>query len=399
MSEMSVNLSPGNGSSAAVDSGVDTSQAIEGSVAVAMSGGVDSSTVAALMQRRGIPIVGLTMQLWNQRRLAGHPGMPEHTHGRCCSLDDVYDARRVAEQLGIPYYVVNYEERFERDVVRNFVDQYLAGRTPIPCSLCNTFVKFDQLLITARQIGCERVATGHYARVRYDAATDKFQLWRGADLSKDQTFFLWGLTQEQLSRALFPLGELQKSEVRQLAASFGLGVADKPDSYEICFVPGNDYSAFLRAYLEEQGRTIPESTGELIDAKGRVLGEHTGIHQFTVGQRKGLGLGAVNSSGNPLYVLQIDSAHNRVVVGEDAELYRSELHATQAHWIAGEPPSEPVRTEARIRNRHVPAPAWAEALSGGRLRVTFDQPQRAITPGQSVVLYHGDLVLGGGWIE
>ena len=360
-----------------------------------MSGGVDSSTVAAMLQADGVPIVGLTMQLWNQRRLAGAPGMPERSQGRCCSLDDVYDARHVAEQLGIPYYVVNYEERFERDVVRNFVDQYLAGETPIPCSICNTSVKFDQLVVTARQIGASKVATGHYARVTHNPASDRYELRRGRDVHKDQTFFLWGLTQEQLSFALFPLGELDKDEVRARAAAFHLSVAQKPDSHEICFVPGNDYTAFLNAYFAERGEAVPDRAGDLVTTDGRSVGSHAGIQHFTVGQRKGLGV----AQANPLYVLQIVPATRQVIVGDEALLYRTELTARGAHWISGEAPSRPLRVTARIRHRHPPAPAWVEALPDQRLQVVFDAPQRAITPGQSVVLYDGDLVLGGGWIE
>src|SRR6201984_3300328 len=216
-----------------------------------MSGGVDSSTVAAMRAAEGHQVIGLTMQLWNQRRLASHEGMPESVQGRCCSLDDVYDARRVAETIGIPYYVVNHEDRFERDVVRPFVQEYLSGRTPIPCSLCNNHLKFDQLLTVARQIGAEAVATGHYARVEFDETGGRWLLKRPADHSKDQTYFLFGLTQEQLSRTLFPLGEMEKPKVRQIASDSGLYVANKPDSQEICFIPGGDYNAFLKAYLQE----------------------------------------------------------------------------------------------------------------------------------------------------
>src|ERR1051326_5038535 len=233
-----------------------------------MSGGVDSSTVAAMLRAEGHNVIGLTMQLWNQRRLAGREGMPESVQGRCCSLDDVYDARRVAQQIGIPYYVVNHEERFERDVVRPFVEQYLSGRTPIPCSLCNNHLKFDQLLVVAQQIGAGRVATGHYARVAYDHDRGRWLLKRPADLSKDQTYFLFGLTQEQLSRTLFPLGAMKK-----------------PDSQEICFVPGGDYKRFIDAYLAEQGESLPDTAGELVTTSGEVIGEHHGIHNFTVGQR------------------------------------------------------------------------------------------------------------------
>src|SRR5438309_8885126 len=239
-------------------------------IAVAMSGGVDSSTVGAWMRAERHNVIGLTMQRWNQRRLAGHEGMPESVKGRCCSLDDVYDARRVAEHIGIPYYVVNHEERFERDVVRPFVEEYLSGRTPIPCSLCNNHLKFDQLLVVAQQIGAERVATGHYARVTFDEARGRWLLKRPADRSKDQTYFLFGLTQDQLSRTLFPLGDMTKPQVRELARKHGLALAEKPDSQEICFVPGGDYKRFLDAYLAEQGESFPETAGELVTTNGRV---------------------------------------------------------------------------------------------------------------------------------
>src|SRR5947208_15384854 len=279
-------------------------------IAVAMSGGVDSSTVAAMLRADGHNVIGLTMQLSNQRRLACHQGMPESVRGRCCSLDDVYDARRVAETIGIPYYVVNHEERFERDVVRPFVAEYLSGRTPIPCSLCNNHLKFDQLQLVARQIGAERVATGHYARVAYDEARRRWLLKRPADHSKDQTYFLFGLTQEQLSRTLFPLGEMTKPKVRELARKQGLALAEKPDSQEICFVPGGDYKKFIDAYLAEQGEQLTDTAGELVTTSGEVIGEHGGIHNFTVGQRKGLGV----ATGSPLYVLGINGDKKQFVV-------------------------------------------------------------------------------------
>src|SRR5579864_3877416 len=247
------------GSSSIIDYQVflDLSQMPPQTIAVAMSGGVDSSTVAAMLRAEGYKVVGLTMQLWNQRRLAGHAGMPETVQGRCCSLDDVYDARRVAETIGIPYYVVNHQDRFERDVVRPFVQEYLSGRTPIPCSLCNNHLKFDQLLTMAQQIGADAVATGHYARVELNDENGRWLLKRPTDRSKDQTYFLFGLTQEQLGRTLFPLGGMTKPEVRELARKYGLALAEKPDSQEICFVPGGDYKNFLDAYLAEQGDSLP----------------------------------------------------------------------------------------------------------------------------------------------
>src|ERR1700684_3892465 len=246
-------------------------------IAVAMSGGVDSSTVAAILAQSGATVVGLTLQLWDQTRLAGKHGIPDAPKaGRCCSIDDVYDARRVAEHLEIPYYVVNQEERFERDVVRPFVDEYLAGRTPIPCSLCNNHIKFDQLLKTARSIGAERIATGHYAVNEFDPVRQRWILKRPADLAKDQTYFLFGLTQEQLARTLFPLGHMTKPEVREAARRHGLALAEKPDSQEICFVPGGDYKQFITAYLEEQGEATPDIAGELVAANGEVIGQHAG---------------------------------------------------------------------------------------------------------------------------
>jgi len=363
-------------------------------IAVAMSGGVDSSTVAAVLRAEGHNVVGLTMQLWNQRRLAGHEGMPEAVQGRCCSLDDVYDARQVAQTIGIPYYVVNHEERFERDVVQPFVQDYLSGRTPIPCSLCNNHLKFDQLLIVARQIGADTLATGHYARVEFDEGRSRWLLKRPADLAKDQTYFLFGLTQDQLSRTIFPLGGMTKPEVRELARKHGLALAEKPDSQEICFVPGGDYKRFLDAYLAERGEALPDTSGELVTTDGQVIGEHHGIHNFTVGQRKGLGV----ATGSPLYVIQINGDAGQVVVGPSEELYSKTLRVRRANLMAVEDLDEPLRVCAKIRHRHEPAPALLEKSSDEELLLTFDQPQRAITPGQAAVFYDGDVVVGGGWI-
>jgi tRNA-specific 2-thiouridylase len=357
-----------------------------------------------MLRDQGHSIVGLTMQLWNQRRLAGHAGMPESVQGRCCSLDDVYDARRVAETIGIPYYVVNHEARFERDVVKPFVSEYLAGRTPIPCSLCNNFLKFDEFLVMARQIGAEKIATGHYARVSYSEEAGRWLLLRPADHAKDQTYFLFGLTQEQLSRTLFPLGGMTKAEVREVARQHGLASAEKPESQEICFVPGGDYKRFIEAYLEEQGEGLPDSSGELVTATGETIGEHSGVHNFTVGQRKGLGV----ATGSPLYVIQIKPAGetgadraataNQVVLGPDDLLYSKTLRARDLNWISMESLTGPLRVSVKIRHRHEPALAWIENSAPGEVTATFDQPQRAITPGQAAVFYEGEVVVGGGWI-
>jgi tRNA-specific 2-thiouridylase len=364
-------------------------------IAVAMSGGVDSSAAAAMLAHQGGAVVGLTLQLWDQTRLAGKHGIPDAPKaGRCCSLDDVYDARRVAEHLGIPYYVVNQQERFEQDVVRPFVSEYLAGRTPIPCSLCNNHLKFDQLLQTARSIGADRIATGHYAINDYDTERSRWILKRPADRAKDQTYFLFGLTQQQLSRTIFPLGRLTKPEVREVARQRGLTLAEKPDSQEICFIPGGDYKQFLTAYLEEQGEQFPETAGELVASNGEIVGRHEGISNFTVGQRKGLGV----SSPSPLYVLNIDPASHRVTIGADAELATRKLRAHRLNWISIPELTVPMRVQAKIRHRHEPAWATVEPVGADEVMATFDEPQRAVTPGQSAVFYDGDEVVGGGWI-
>ena len=379
--------------------------------AVAMSGGVDSSTVAALLakdysnaQNGGSPrLIGLTMQLWNQRRLPGVQGLPEgagppgRASGRCCSLDDAYDARRVANFLGIPFYVMNFESRFEENVVRPFVERYLAGETPIPCSLCNTEIKFAQFIETAMQIGAERVATGHYARLRQDGRTGRYRMFAGRDHTKDQSYFLFGLTQEQLSRSLFPLGDLRKDEVRAIARAHHLPVAEKPDSQEICFVPSGSYRDFIEAYLAEQGKKLEGQSGEVVSTDGQVLGEHHGVHNFTIGQRKGLGF----ASGSPLYVIQIDPAHHRVVVGPNEELFHRRLTVRDINWICSVAPGDWVEARVKIRNKHVPAPARVEARHDSQAWVEFNEPQRAITPGQAAVFYSNDEeleVIGGGWI-
>lgn len=363
-------------------------------IAVAMSGGVDSSTVAALLKREGKNIAGLTMQLWNQRRLPELAGEP--VTGRCCSLDDVYDARRVAEHIGVPYYVVNLERQFEEHVVEPFVQEYLAGRTPVPCTRCNTFIKFDRFLQLADSVGATQIATGHYARVTRNAETGRFEMRTAVDLGKDQTYFLWGLTQEQLARTAFPLGEMTKPEVRALAEEFRLPVAQKHESYEICFVPNGDYAGFLDAYLKDKGLEPAKTEGAIVDAEGKELGRHAGSHHFTVGQRKGIGIAAKE----PLYVIATDVKTQRVTVGGNDDLLRGGLIASGINWVSWPGLTGARRVTVRIRNRHVPAAATIFPLEApDRAEIRFDEAQRAVTPGQAAVFYDGDLVVGGGWIE
>jgi len=352
-------------------------------VVVAMSGGVDSSVAAALLAQQGHDVIGLSMQLYDQ---AGREGQ---TFGTCCTIDDLHDARRVAAQVGFPHYILNFEAKFTETVVADFVREYAAGRTPIPCVHCNGDLKFATLVERAAGFDAAFVATGHYARVERDAVTSLFRLLRGMDASKDQSYFLFTLTQAQLAHAMFPIGGLDKASVRLRARDLGLVVADKPDSHEICFVPDGDHTAFLA----RQG--VARIEGEIRDPDGRVVGHHGGVQGFTVGQRKGLGL----SSSIPLYVVGIDVTENAVTVGPRAALDRHTLTASAVNWIAGTPPSTGARVTAQIRHRHTEAAASVEPVGTDRVSVVFDEPQPAVAPGQALVMYQGDEVVGGGWID
>jgi tRNA-specific 2-thiouridylase len=368
-----------------------------------MSGGVDSSTAAVILKEQGYDLVGCTMQLWDHRRNPEKDGKPQF--GRCCSLDDVYDARRVAEKLGFPYYVLNLQEQFERTVIEPFITDYLEGKTPIPCTRCNTFLKFDQLLVFGRKIGIDQVATGHYARVSHDP-DQGYVLMKSLHPSKDQSYYLFELTQEQLASIQFPVGDYEKSKVREMASSAGLSTAGKEESQDICFVPDGDYGRFIERHAGEVNKNLlpllerSAQPGPILFKDGTLIGTHPGIHRFTVGQRQGLGI----AHSRPLYVLRLDVQQNTVIVGYKEDLCSKGLTADRVNWVSGSVPEDPVKARVRIRSRHQEAPATITLEksngqgSGWQAKVLFDTPQMSVTPGQAAVFYQGDHVLGGGWI-
>ncbi|HEX7401913.1 MAG TPA: tRNA 2-thiouridine(34) synthase MnmA [candidate division Zixibacteria bacterium] len=359
-------------------------------VVVAMSGGVDSSLAAFLLHQKSYQVVGMSMKLWDYKEVGGQL----HPDGHCCSLDSLNDARAVCEKIGIPHYVVDLRDDFKKEVISDFVDEYLKGRTPNPCIICNTKIKWDSLWKKAQSVNADSIATGHYARVEYDRELNRFLLLKGVDSTRDQSYALWSLTQRDLSRSFFPLGDLTKKQVRDLAKGNGLKVADKEESEEICFVTDNDYPRFIREWLENQGKGGIKP-GPILNLKGEKIGEHPGIQFYTIGQRKGLKIAV----GRPLYVVRIDAERNVIIVGEDGDLFKSSFTVSNPNWIAFENLEKEIDCEIKIRYQHKPQKGRIYPLTGGKVKSRFNKPERAITPGQSAVFYKGEVVVGGGVID
>jgi tRNA-specific 2-thiouridylase len=357
-------------------------------VVVAMSGGVDSSVVAGILVREGYDVIGITIKTYKYEDVGGNSG----NDSSCCSLDGINDARAVASALGFPHYVLDFSERFGAEVIDNFVGEYLSGRTPNPCVICNRKIKWEELIRKSESLGASLIATGHYARVRFDELSRRFILSRGTDREKDQSYALWGLTQESLSKTLFPLSGMTKSEARSLAVEMGLPTASKGESFEICFIPDNNYERFLKERVPDLESRV--AGGEMI-MDGKVVGKHKGTPFYTVGQRKGLG----KAFGEPIYVTGVDGSANRVQIGRETELYRRELIGRDLNMIKYADCRESLKVHARIRYKDNGGPATIHSMDSGRIVVSFDEPRRAITPGQSVVFYDGDDVVGGAVID
>ena len=354
-------------------------------VMIGMSGGVDSSVAAYLLKQQGYEVIGVTMKLWQD----DDDDLIEN-EGGCCSLAAVEDARRVADKIGIPFYVLNFRDVFEKKVIEPFIDEYLNGRTPNPCIACNKHIKFDDFYKKARQIGCDYVATGHYAKIEKNEETGRYQLKKSVTDKKDQTYALYNLTQEQLEHTLLPIGDYEKEKVREIAKEMGMDVYNKPDSQEICFVKDNDYAGYVKKHSKKR-----IEDGYFVDTKGNVLGRHKGIIHYTIGQRKGLGI----AFGKPMFVVDIDPVKNTVILGGNEDIFNKGLIATDVNLISIDKIEEPIRVQAKIRYSAKPSPATVYKQDENSIKIVFDEPQRAITKGQSVVMYDGDLVVGGGIIS
>lgn len=354
-------------------------------VMLGMSGGVDSSVAAAILLQQGYEVIGVTLQIWQDLDEEA-----KRSEGGCCSLSAVDDARRVANKLGIPYYVLNFKDIFNKTVIEYFKEEYFKGRTPNPCIACNRHVKWQAMLDKAVSMGIDYIATGHYAKVEQDPGSGRYILRKSVTDKKDQTYALYNLTQDQLSRTLMPVGDYSKERIREIAKELGLGVASKPDSQEICFISDNDYGKFLSENTDK--KIVP---GKFTDTKGNVLGTHKGLVHYTVGQRKGLGI----AFGKPMFVVALDVENNRVILGDNEEVFSHSLTASDLNFISIEKPVDGMKANAKIRYSAKEAPATIRVIDGQKVRVEFDEPQRAITPGQSVVFYHGDIVVGGGTID